>query len=133
MMTKKPNTTRITLQLVSAYDSSVEKFVERATRHLRDALSVTYEFLHLKEIPFKTPLDIALGDIIPPSYVYDGEEIEYLIFDLLDFENVEEVILQINKAVYGESLVEIPDEKKNYVIIINADYSYPNQIEPILS
>jgi hypothetical protein len=111
----------------------VEKFVERATRHLRDALSITYEFLHLKEIPFKTPLDITLGDIIPPSCVFnDGEEIEYLIFDLLDYENVEDVILQINKDVYGESLVEIPDEKKNYIIIINADYTYQNQPEHIL-
>ena len=38
------NTYQITFQMVSVYDQSLEKFVERISNHLRDTLGIMYEF-----------------------------------------------------------------------------------------
>jgi hypothetical protein len=116
----KEATYQITFQMVSLYDSSLEKFVTRISNHLRDSLSIIYEFSDLK---IDTDRSILLGDIEPPSKYYSDLELHYLVFNLFDYLNVEEIIKEINKAIYGENLVTIPNPNKSYIIKIISDFS----------
>ena len=115
---------QITLQLVSVYDSTIEHYVERVSNYLRDSLSITYEFIDLKNFENKNEMDIVLGDIEPPSYFSLNKNIHYLEFYLFDYSSVEDIIKDINIEVYGESLVEIPDTKNIYIIKIISDFSF---------
>ena len=114
---------QITLQLVSVYDRTIEHYVERVSSYLRDSLSITYEFIDLKNYENKNEMDIVLGDIEPPSYFSLNKNIHYLDFYLFDYSSVEDIIKDINIEVYGESLVEIPDTKNIYIIKIISDFS----------
>ena len=114
---------QITLQLVSVYDRTLEQYVERVSNYLRDSLSITYEFIDLKNFENKNEMDIVLGDIEPPSYFSLDKNIHYLEFYLFDYSSVEDIIKDINIEVYGESLVEIPDTKNIYIIKIISDFS----------
>ena len=114
---------QITLQLVSVYDSTIERYVERVSNYLRDSLSITYEFIDLKNFENKNEMDIVLGDIEPPSYFSLNKNIHYLKFYLFDYSSVEDIIKDINIEVYGVSLVEIPDTKNIYIIKIISDFS----------
>ena len=114
---------QITLQLVSVYDRTLEQYVERVSNYLRDSLSITYEFIDLKNFENKNEMDIVLGDIEPPSYFSLDKNIHYLEFYLFDYSSVEDIIKDINIEVYGESLVEIPDTKNSYIIKIISDFS----------
>ena len=114
---------QITLQLVSVYDSTIERYVERVSNYLRDSLSITYEFIDLKNFENKNEMDIVLGDIEPPSYFSLNKNIHYLEFYLFDYSSVEDIIKDINIEVYGVSLVEIPDTKNIYIIKIISDFS----------
>ena len=116
----KEATYQITFQMVSLYDSSLEKFVTRISNHLRDTLGVIYEFSDLKIHRNK---NILLGDVEPPNEYYKDLELHYLIFNLFDYQNVEEIIKDINEEIYGENLVTIPDSNKSYVIKIVSDFS----------
>ena len=111
---------QITFQLVSLYDQTSEKFVTRISNHLRDTLGVIYEFHDLK-IPKN--MNILLGDIEPPSQYYKDLELNYLIYNLFDYQNVEEIIREINEEIYGENLVTIPDPNKSYIVKIVSDFS----------
>ena len=82
----KEATYQITFQMVSLYDSSLEKFVTRISNHLRDSLSIIYEFSDLK---IDTDRSILLGDIEPPSKYYSDLELHYLVFNLFDYQSVE--------------------------------------------
>ena len=110
----------ITFQTVSLYDQSLEKFVERTSNHLRDSLSIIYDYSDLK---INTDRSILLGDIEPPSHYYKDLELHYLVFNLFDYQNVEEIIKDINEEIYGENLVTIPDPNKSYIIKIISDFS----------
>ena len=114
---------QITLQLVSVYDRTLEQYVERVSNYLRDSLSITYEFIDLKNFENKNEMDIVLGDIEPPSYFSLDKDIHYLEFYLFDYSSVEDIIKDINIEVYGVSLVEIPDTKNIYIIKIVSDFS----------
>lgn len=114
---------QITLQLVSVYDRTLEHYVERVSNYLRDSLSITYEFIDLKNYENKNEMDIVLGDIEPPSYFSLDKNIRYLEFYLFDYSSVEDIIKDINIELYGESLVEIPDTKNIYIIQIISDFS----------
>ncbi len=114
---------QITLQLVSVYDRTLEHYVERVSNYLRDSLSITYEFIDLKNFENKNEMDIVLGDIEPPSYFSLDKNIHYLEFYLFDYSSVEDIIKDINIEVYGVSLVEIPDTKNIYIIKIISDFS----------
>ena len=114
---------QITLQLVSVYDRTIEHYVERVSNYLRDSLSITYEFIDLKNFENKNEMDIVLGDIEPPSYFSLDKNIRYLDFYLFDYSSVEDIIKDINIEVYGVSLVEIPDTKNIYIIKIISDFS----------
>ena len=114
---------QITLQLVSVYDRTIEHYVERVSSYLRDSLSITYEFIDLKNFENKNEMDIVLGDIEPPSYFSLDKNIRYLDFYLFDYSSVEDIIKDINIEVYGVSLVEIPDTKNIYIIKIISDFS----------
>ena len=114
---------QITLQLVSVYDRTLEQYVERVSNYLRDSLSITYEFIDLKNFENKNEMDIVLGDIEPPSYFSLDKNIHYLKFYLFDYSSVEDIIKDINIEVYGESFVEIPDTKNIYIIKIISDFS----------
>jgi len=111
---------QITFQMVSLYDSCSEKFVTRVSNHLRDTLGVIYEFHDLK-IPKN--MNILLGDIEPPSQYYKDLELNYLIYNLFDYQNVEEIIREINEQVYGISLTDIPEPNKSYIVKIVSDFS----------
>ena len=114
------NTYQITFQMVSLYDSSAEKFVTRVSNHLRDTLGVMYEFPDLK---IYKNMNILLGDVEPPNHYYKDLELHYLIYNLFDYQNVEEIIKEINQEIYGENLVTIPDPNKSYIIKIVSDFS----------
>lgn len=118
-MNKEP-TYQITFQMVSLYDSSLEKFVTRISNQLRDTLGVMYEFSDLKIHRNK---NILLGDIEPPNHYYKDLELHYLKFNLFDYTTVEEIIKDINKEIYGENLVTIPDSSKSFIIKIVSDFS----------
>lgn len=122
-MEKGKTKTKITFQIVSEYDQTLEKFVERASRYLRDYLSISYDFSDIRKFSTNKELDLVLGDIIPPDLVCEGEVIQYLIFNLFDYQNVEDIIKEINVEVYGESLVQIPDSDIIYIIKIISDFS----------
>ena len=115
------NTYQITFQMVSLYDSSVEKFVTRVSNHLRDTLGVMYEFPDLK---IDKNMNILLGDVEPPSDYYSDLDLYYLVFNLFDYQNVEEIIKEINQEIYGENLVTIPDPNKSYIIKLVSDFSF---------
>ena len=115
------NIYQITFQMVSLYDSSAEKFVTRISNHLRDTLGVIYEFHDLK---IHKNMNILLGDIEPPSQYYKDLELNYLIYNLFDYQNVEEIIREINEEIYGENLVTIPDPNKSYIVKIVSDFSF---------
>ena len=110
----------ITFQMVSLYDQSLEKFVERTSNHLRDSLSIIYDYSDLK---INTDRSILLGDIEPPNEYYRELELHYLIFNLFDYSSVEEIIKDINEEIYGENLVTIPNTNKSYIIKIISDFS----------
>ena len=115
------NTYQITFQMVSLYDQTSEKFVTRISNHLRDSLSIIYDFPDLK-INNKN-MNILLGDVEPPSQYYKDLDLYYLVFNLFDYQNVEEIIKEINQEIYGENLVTIPDPNKSYIIKIISDFS----------
>jgi len=115
------NTYQITFQMVSLYDQTSEKFVTRISNHLRDTLGIIYDFPDLK-INNKN-MNILLGDVEPPSDYYSDLELHYLVFNLFDYQNVEEIIKEINQEIYGENLVTIPDPNKSYIIKIVSDFS----------
>lgn len=110
----------ITFQTVSLYDQSLEKFVERTSNHLRDSLSIIYEYSDLK---INTDRIILLGDIEPPSHYYKDLELHYLVFNLFNYPSVEEIIKDINEEIYGENLVTIADSNLSYIIKIISDFS----------
>ena len=114
------NTYQITFQMVSLYDQTSEKFVTRISNHLRDTLGIMYEFSNLKIDKKK---NILLGDVEPPSEYYKDLELHYLIYNLFDYQNVEEIIKEINQEIYGVNLVTIPDPNKSYIINIVSDFS----------
>ena len=113
-------TYQITFQMVSLYDSSVEKFVERISNHLRDTLGVMYEFPDLK---IYKNMNIILGDVEPPNHYYKDLELHYLIYNLFDYQYADEIIREINQEIYGDDLVTIPDPNKSYIIKIVSDFS----------
>ena len=115
------NTYQITFQMVSLYDQTSEKFVTRISNHLRDSLSIIYDFPDLK-INNKN-MNILLGDVEPPSQYYKDLDLYYLVFNLLDYQNVEEIIKEINQEIYGENLVTIPDPNKSYIVKIVSNFS----------
>ena len=115
------NTYQLTFQMVSLYDQTSEKFVTRISNHLRDSLSIIYDFPDLK-INNKN-MNILLGDVEPPSEYYSDLDLYYLVFNLFDYQNVEEIIKEINQEIYGENLVTIPDPNKSYIIKIVSDFS----------
>ena len=115
------NTYQITFQMVSLYDQTSEKFVTRISNHLRDSLSIIYDFPDLK-INNKN-MNILLGDVEPPSQYYKDLDLYYLVFNLFDYQNIEEIIKEINQEIYGENLVTIPDPNKSYIIKIVSDFS----------
>ena len=115
------NTYQITFQMVSLNDSSVEKFVTRVSNHLRDPLSIIYDFPDLK---IHKNMNILLGDVEPPSEYYRDLELHYLVFNLFSYPSVEEIIKEINQEIYGENLVTIPDPNKSYIIKIVSDFSF---------
>jgi len=114
------NTYQITFQMVSLYDQTSEKFVTRVSNHLRDTLGVIYEFANLK---IDTDKSILLGDVEPPNHYYKDLELNYLIYNLFDYQNVEEIIREINEQVYGISLTDIPEPSKSYIVKIVSDFS----------
>ena len=114
------NTYQITFQMVSLYDSSAEKFVTRISNHLRDTLGVMYEFPNLK---IHKNMNILLGDVEPPNHYYKDLELHYLIYNLFDYQYADEIIKEINKEIYGDDLVTIPDPNKSYIIKIVSDFS----------
>ena len=115
--------TQITFQVSSEYDRTLESFVERVSRYLREYISISYDFSDIRKFSTNKELDLVLGDIIPPDLVCEGQVIQYLVFNLFDYRNVEEIIKEVNVEVYGESLVEIPDENKSYVVKIISNFS----------
>ena len=114
------NTYQITFQMVSLYDETSEKFITRISNHLRDSLSIIYDYSDLK---INTDRSILLGDIEPPSHYYKDLELHYLVFNLFSYPSVEEIIKEINQEIYGENLVTIPDPNKSYIIKIVSDFS----------
>ena len=111
---------QITFQLVSLYDQTAEKFVQRVSNHLRDTLGVIYEFPDFK---IHKNMNILLGDVEPPNHYYNDIELNYLIYNLFDYQNVEEIIREINEQVYGISLTDIPEPSKSYIVKIVSDFS----------
>jgi len=114
------NTYQIIFQMVSLYDQTSEKFLTRVSNHLRDTLGIMYEFSNLKIDKNK---NILLGDVEPPSEYYRDLELHYLIYNFFDYQNVEEIIKEINQEIYGENLVTIPDPNKSYIIKIVSNFS----------
>jgi hypothetical protein len=115
--------TQITFQVSSEYDRTLESFVERVSRYISDYASISYDFSDIRKFVTNKELDLVLGDIIPPDLVCEGQVIQYLIFNLFDYQSVEEIIRDINEEIYGKSLVEIPDENKSYVVKIISNFS----------
>ena len=66
-----------------------QKNVERISNHLRDTLGIMYEFSNLKIDKNK---NILLGDVEPPSDYYSDLELNYLIYNLFDYQNVEDLL-----------------------------------------
>lgn len=115
--------TQITFQVSSEYDRTLESFVERVSRYLREYISISYVFSDIRKFSTNKELDLVLGDIIPLDLVCEGQVIHYLIYNLFDYQNVQEIIKEINQEIYGENLVTIPDPNKSYVVKIISNFS----------
>jgi len=98
--------------------------VERVSRYLREYISISYDFSDIRKFSTNKELDLVLGDIIPPDLVCEGQVIHYLIYNLFDYPSVEEIIKDVNVEIYGQSLVEIPDQNKSYVVKIISNFSF---------
>ena len=57
------------------------------------------------------------------GHKHRADSLHYLIYNLFDYQNVEDIIRDINIEIYGENLVTIPDPNKSYIIKIVSDFS----------
>ena len=108
-MEESLKTISLTFQFISCYDRTIFHFVERVTQHLRESIHVI-----LEESINNSHESVTLGDIIPDKYLSD--ESRHLIYLLQNYSCVEDIILQLNKDIFGEDLIEIPDPENDVVV-----------------
>jgi hypothetical protein len=99
----------IKFQFISLYDRTIFHFVERVTQHLRESIHVI-----LEESINNSHESVTLGDIIPDNYL--STKSRHFVYLLQDYSDVEDIILQLNKDIFGEDLIEIPDTENDIVV-----------------
>ena len=99
----------LTFQFISFYDRTIFHFVERVTQHLRESIYVI-----LEESINNSHESVTLGDIIPDKYL--STESRHFVYLLQDYSDVEDIILQLNKDIFREDLIEIPDTENDIVV-----------------
>jgi hypothetical protein len=92
----------LTFQFISWYDSNSFHFVERLTRHLQETVD------SFRDDSFnESNVSITLGDIILENFL--SEKSKHLVY-LIDFyENIDEIINQLNKDILEKDLTGAQD------------------------
>ena len=108
-MEESLKTNSFTFQFISFYDRTIFHFVEMVTQHLRESIyRLNDERLNGIEE------SLTLGDIIPEKYL--SKKSNWYIYQIDQNKNVEDIILQVNKDIFGEDLIEIPDPENDLVV-----------------
>jgi hypothetical protein len=108
-MEESLKTNSLTFQFISWYDRTIFHFVERVTQHLRESIYILNDekLNGIKEA-------LTLGDIIPDKYL--STESNWYIYQIDPYLDVEDIILQLNKDIFGENLIDIPDPEVDVVV-----------------
>ena len=104
-----PHNNNLSFQSISFYDRTIFHFVERVTQHLRESIYILNDekLNRIKE-------SVTLGDIIPDKYL--SAESRHFVYLLQDYSDVEDIILQLNKDIFGDNLTDIPDSEIDVVV-----------------
>ena len=99
----------LTFQFTNCYDRNNLEFTNRLTQHLRESIYIlTDEKLNgIKE-------SLTLGDIIPERYL--SSDSNWYIYKMDQYQDVEDIIQQLNQDLYGTNLIEMPDPEIDVVV-----------------
>jgi hypothetical protein len=108
-MEESLKTNSFTFQFISWYDRTIFHFVERLTRHLQETIdSFRDDSFH------ESNVSITLGDIILENFL--SEKSKHLVYLIDDYENIDEIINQLNLDIFGTNLTDIPDPENDVVV-----------------
>ena len=108
-MEESLKTNSFTFQFILFYDRTIFHFVERLTRHLQETID------SFRDDSFnESNVSITLGDIILENFL--SEKSKHLVYLIDDYENIEDIILQLNKDIFGQNLIDIPDPEVDVVV-----------------
>jgi hypothetical protein len=97
-----PHNNTLTFQFISLYDRTIFHFVERVTQHLRESIYI------LKDERLNgIGESLTLGDIIPEKYL--STKSNWYIYQLDQYQDLEDIIQQLNQDLYGTNLTDIPE------------------------
>jgi hypothetical protein len=99
----------LTFQFISFYDRTIFHFVERVTQHLRESIYVI-----LEESIKDSQESLTLGDIIPDKYI--STKSNWYIYQMDQYQDVEDIIQQLNQDLYGTNLIEMSDPEIDVVV-----------------
>lgn len=108
-MEESLKTNSFIFQFISFYDRTIFHFVERVTQHLRESIHVI-----LEESINNSHESVTLGDIIPDKYL--STESRHFVYFLDEYSDVEDIILLLNKDIFGDNLTDIPDSEIDVVV-----------------
>jgi hypothetical protein len=108
-MEESLKTNSLTFQFISLYDRTIFHFIERVTQHLRESIYILNDerLNGIKE-------SLTLGDLIPEKYL--SKKSNWYIYQIDQNKNVEDIILQVNKDIFGDNLTDIPDSEIDVVV-----------------
>ena len=108
-MQESPKTNALIFQFISGYDNTIFHFVERVTQHFRESIYILNDE---KLNGIKEPL--ALGDIIPAKYL--SIKSNWYIYQMDQYQDVEDIIQQLNQDLYVTNLTDIADPEDDVVV-----------------
>ncbi len=92
----------LTFQFINWYNRNNLEFTERVTQHLREAI----HFLKDERLN-GIGESLTLGDIIPEKYL--STKSNWYIYQLDQYQDLEDIIQQLNQDLYGTNLTDIPE------------------------
>ena len=98
----------LTFQFTNLYDRNNLEFTERVTQHLRESIYI------LNDEKLNGIESVILGDIIPERYF--SQKSNWFIYQMDQYQDVEDIILQLNQDIFCEDLTGISDPDIDIVV-----------------